>query len=325
MFTEIVNPYDGFFDDAYFDGIIGLALPGLAQKDSTPLMDSIMEQNLLPSNVFSFYFDRTQNYTKSFISFGSIEPQFYEGDLVYHEVINDKYWQLPLERIKIDGIDTQLCDNNCRAILDTGTSLINGAAQDLFRLIDFLQIDKGCLNYKYLPKITFVMNSVEYDLLPEDYVLARRERVLDPEDRAENVQEREENLYDENVNDGWVNPDYEITECVGAFSAMNLPPPVGPSWILGNIFLSKFFLVFDRDKMRVGLANPKRGPSIEEKVTMAKEKWKKKKDREHNQAQKKFRDSKMKQIKKHFQEALKQKKETVEQNKLKEDIVKKII
>ena len=72
-FTEIIRPYDGFFNDAYFDGIVGLGLPGLAQKGSTPIMDNVIDQKLLNSNVFSFYFDRTQNYTRSYISFGSID------------------------------------------------------------------------------------------------------------------------------------------------------------------------------------------------------------------------------------------------------------
>jgi cathepsin D len=247
-FTEIIRPYDGFFNDAYFDGIVGLGLPGLAQKDSTPIMDNIIDQKLLNSNVFSFYFDRTQNYTRSYISFGTIEDNYYEGSLNYHNVIDDKYWQITLDAILIDDIDTKLCEGDCKAILDTGTTLINGSAKDLWMLIDLLQIKKDCGNYLYLPTIGFVIGGVKYELKPEDYVLAKRDKIVGDSEKEE----------------------FKMVECVGGFSAMNLPAPVGPSWVFGSIFLSKLFSVFDRDRMRVGFGKPKHGETIEQKVATAK-------------------------------------------------------
>lgn len=43
---------------AKFDGIMGLSYPSIAAGGATPVMDSMMSQNLLGADLFAFYLSR---------------------------------------------------------------------------------------------------------------------------------------------------------------------------------------------------------------------------------------------------------------------------
>ena len=69
-------------------------------------------------------------------------------------VVSDAYWQIKLDKILVGGLDILLCKDGCKAIIDTGSSLISGPSKDIEKLQNILAIDPRCKNADNLPQIT---------------------------------------------------------------------------------------------------------------------------------------------------------------------------
>jgi cathepsin D len=107
----------------------------MAAYDMAPVFDSIIKQNKLDSNVFSFYFAKNAGENDSRLIVGGVDSSLYEGDISYHKVVDPYYWTLKADNILIGGKDVGLCTHGCRVIADTGTSLLTGPEDQLFDLL----------------------------------------------------------------------------------------------------------------------------------------------------------------------------------------------
>ena len=106
----------------------------------------------LKNNIFSFYFNK--NIDNSQLLLGGVDKSLYQGEISYNNVVDKFYWTIQMDKILLDGEDAGLCDN-CKAIVDTGTSLITGPKQHLKNLLSKLNVDHSCKNLNKLPKIRF--------------------------------------------------------------------------------------------------------------------------------------------------------------------------
>ncbi|EHH15617.1 hypothetical protein EGK_01732 [Macaca mulatta] len=229
QFGESVTEPGQTFVDAEFDGILGLGYPSLAVGGVTPVFDNMMAQNLVDLPMFSVYMSSNpEGGVGSELIFGGYDHSHFSGSLNWVPVTKQGYWQIALDNIQVGGT-VMFCSEGCQAIVDTGTSLITGPSDKIKQLqnaIGAAPVDGEyaveCANLNVMPDVTFTINGVPYTLSPTAYTLL---------DFVDGMQ-----------------------FCSSGFQGLDIHPPAGPLWILGDVFIRQFYSVFDRGNNRVGLA-----------------------------------------------------------------------
>ncbi|XP_054891629.1 napsin-A [Poeciliopsis prolifica] len=233
QFGEAVKQPGITFAVARFDGVLGMAYPSISVAKVTPVFDTAMAAKLLPQNIFSVYISRNPKAAVGGeLMLGGTDPQYYTGDLHYVNVTRKAYWQIDMNRVDV-GNQLTLCKDSCQAIVDTGTSLIVGPAAEvraLNKAIGALPLLMGeymidCKKIPTLPVVSFDIGGKVFNLTGEDYVMQESQM--------------------------------GVSICLSGFMGMDIPPPAGPLWILGDVFIGKYYTVFDRNKDRVGFAPAK--------------------------------------------------------------------
>ncbi|CAD8059709.1 unnamed protein product [Paramecium sonneborni] len=244
--AEITSENGAIFRDLDFDGILGLAYPKMAPKNFNPVFDNLMDQRVLERNQFAFYFAKDANdIAHSEFTLGGYNPSHVDGDIHYHDVIDKYYWMIKADNILVDNKDIGLCHGSCRLIVDTGTSIMSGPFDDLGTLLRTLNVKSHCHEINTLPTITFKIDDVDYTLEPEEYVkptnfdAAQLTEINEGDDLQALIE----------VNN-W--------DCIAAFMPLDIQQPQGPAWILGDVFLRKYYSIYDRDNDQVGFAKAKK-------------------------------------------------------------------
>lgn len=237
------------FSQSNFDGLLGLGYPLLGGNGQgiDPFFDNIIKQKLQQKNQFGLFISRNPNLESKFWLGGIDYNYIKNGDpsnINYHKVAQKTWWSQRLTKILINGIDTGLCGSfnspdifiskNCLIILDTGSTVMSAPKnqfEDFQKAITKQQGNNFEDDLTQWPKLTFVIDEVEYSMENYEYLLVNGALTY-----------QKTSTYADKLELGfipWVNgSQYEDV------------------WIAGDMFLSKYVFLFDRDSDRVGIVEP---------------------------------------------------------------------
>ncbi|KAL6437969.1 hypothetical protein ACFW04_004338 [Cataglyphis niger] len=194
----------------------------------------MLQQKLVSRPVFSFYLNPNPSAKiGGELILGGSDSTHYNGNFTYIPISRPGYWQVTMERIRILKTKSKpgetIYGRSCQALVDTGTSLIVGPKSEIDLINKHIgaKLDSNgnaivnCNNINNLPVIRFIMEHTRFPLTGKEYTLKET---------------------DENGN----------TICLSGFLGYN-----STLWILGYIFLRRYYTEFDMEHTRVGFARAK--------------------------------------------------------------------
>ncbi|KAG8505705.1 Pepsin A [Galemys pyrenaicus] len=252
-----------------FDGILGLAFPSISSSGATPVFDNMWNQGLVPQDLFSVYLSpdhrggagsldqrhparerppagpsmgtaqargpktsevlsptlHSNEESGSVVIFGGIDSSYYTGKLSWIPLSSETYWQITVERVTMNG-QTVACSGGCQAIVDTGTSLLSGPVNAIASILTHIGATQNangamvvsCSSVQSLPDLVFHMNGAKFPVPASAYIQQDQQ------------------------------------SCMTGLQGMDIPTPSGELWILGDVFIRQYYVIFDRAHNQVGLA-----------------------------------------------------------------------
>ncbi|KAH8286728.1 hypothetical protein KR018_003092 [Drosophila ironensis] len=215
-FGETTTELGTNFVDAHFDGILGMAFPILATNLVTPFFQNLVSLNLVQQPIFSFYLlnNGTTDSYGGELILGGSDPELYRGVLTFVPVTTPIYWQFITDTVHLGNA---LVSTGTAAIADTGTSLL---------VAPMAEYNKIITKFKMTALGVFKCGTISsYPVLNF---------------RINGVSFK-------------VQPQYYILQsggqCSLAIQGSNLE-----FWILGDVFLGRFYTEFDVGNQRLGFA-----------------------------------------------------------------------
>ena len=281
------------FTGSNFESIVGLAYPALAEKGVTPVFDEMINQKLLKNNVFAFYLTNKQAEglgIQSDLTFGYYDKAKFKGTLNWHPIKFKYMFGVQLDDIKVNGQSTGVCQGRaggCLITFDSGTSLMSVptfASQALMKhKIPLSNFIIPCESQQQFGEMTLVIGGKDYTLSNDEWMFPSQPiqfaqggqkmkfsmGPLGPQLMAQtNSTTENQEWLDELKPSSKLNTQIEVDEstlkqhhkkqknqpmqaCASTIMTMDIAKEM---FLVGDIFMRKFYTVFDRENDQIGLA-----------------------------------------------------------------------
>jgi len=224
MFIDATSESDQPFASFNFDGVLGLALPVMAQSEEFSFMGRMLTQGEnLRAPLFSVFLSNSDAEVSE-VTFGEVKQAHLASKIFWAPIsrLDTGYWEVKIEDITVNNQPKGLCED-CRVAVDTGTSMLAGPTSLIEEMTSLLDVKDDCSNYEDLPKLGFLIGKHVLNLDPVDYV------------------------------DSEGSPD-SPSFCQVSLMSLDVPPPKGPLFVFGIPFLQKYFTAYDVANKKVGFA-----------------------------------------------------------------------
>jgi len=221
VFAEVTSEQGTSFAVAKFDGILGMAWQTISVDNVVTVFQNLFSQGSVSANSFAFYLTRNAGQAGSVLTLGGYNSTLSKNDWKYVPLIAQDYW-----RISIGGITVgskAITITGIRGIVDSGTSLLVGDTALVNQINSYIgTVKQDCSNLNSLPTVTVTINGNAYPLAPADYVLE--------------------------ITSGGQN------QCINGFMGTTFPSQLANTLILGDLFIRKYYTLFDFGNKQVGFA-----------------------------------------------------------------------
>jgi hypothetical protein len=193
-----------------FDGILGLAWDTISVGHVPTIMNKLVGSGQLPQPVFGFYLGNNQ---PGELVFGGVDSKHYTGDFHYVPLSSKTYWEVELQGVTLGSASMSSCK---KAIIDSGTSLLAGPKDDIAAIAKKLGA-KSLMGKEWTVDCSASIPDLSFTLGGKTFALSKTDLTLQASGST----------------------------CVLGLMGIDIPAPNGPLWILGDVFMRKYYVEFD--------------------------------------------------------------------------------
>jgi hypothetical protein len=218
--VDDVSGLGSLYKKSRFDGILGLGFGQIATARVPTVFEALAKSKQLNELVFGFYLG---DHSQGQLVIGGVDPAHYSGNFSFVPVSSEGYWEVDLAGVNVGLDKSMVLKHTRRAIIDSGTSFISGPSNEIEAIAAML----GAKKVRSMYAVDCLDSSdvaLSFTLGDNDYVLTGSDLVA-----------------------------YQSGDL--CFLGLQAGSKYDPMWILGDVFMRKYYVQFDWGNKRVGFAH----------------------------------------------------------------------